>query len=255
MDGFKKVDPDRWEFANEWFLRGQKPLLKNIVRRKHPTRAHHHHLLLQGDDLDDQELLAEIERLREEQRCLEEELKGMNQRLEVTEKRPQQMMAFLCKVAEDPDILTRVIMERDHKTTRHCLYGGGGGGEKRPRLVLMSSTSTSSDVAQSNSEEEGGGSGGAGGGGGRAILSPNANFEVDAFPSYNSPSSSDTCQSHEQSNWASYGPFSLGSDLGSLDVGPISGNLHHMGMEHTPNYMPILENTPPYPHSFFGGEY
>lgn len=85
------MDPDRWEFANEWFLRGQVHLLKNIERKKQVNNGRGKYTVnSRGDDEDEEEMVMvmEIARLKQEQKALEEELVGMNKRLEATERRP-----------------------------------------------------------------------------------------------------------------------------------------------------------------------
>ncbi|KAL4029302.1 hypothetical protein IC575_012531 [Cucumis melo] len=122
--GFKKVDPDKWEFASQWFLRGQKHLLKNICRRRHSRNSY---FQTKCED-DDGEIAIEISKLKQEQRALELEVESMNKRIEATEKRPQQMMAFLSKIMDNPEILPRIILQ-NHRVRRQLP-------SKRRRLVM-----------------------------------------------------------------------------------------------------------------------
>jgi heat shock transcription factor len=141
--GFRKVHPDRWEFAHESFLRGQTHLLPRIVRRKKRGEQgansassgdaqaqaqyaaavgccigtgedHHHHE--EGEDPDHEKeapaLLEEVQRLRQEQTAIGEELAQMSRRLQATERRPDQLMSFLARLAEDPDGVTRSVVEQ-----------------------------------------------------------------------------------------------------------------------------------------------
>ncbi|KAJ1284402.1 hypothetical protein BS78_03G201200 [Paspalum vaginatum] len=140
--GFRKVHPDRWEFAHESFLLGQTHLLPRIVRRKkrgegwaaaasscsssggdaasaaaarciaagedHQEGSYQYHCQQQEEAL----LLEEVQRLRQEQAAIGEELAQMSRRLQATERRPDQLMSFLARLADDPDGVTRHLVEQ-----------------------------------------------------------------------------------------------------------------------------------------------
>ena len=117
----------------------------NIVRKKHSCSGRSSFLLQPKLEEDDEEILAEIERLRHEQKSLEEELQGMTKRLEATERRPQQMMAFLYKVVDDPELIPTMMMEKERRRQL---------GEKKRRLLIQSTSSSSGTAGTASVKSE-----------------------------------------------------------------------------------------------------
>ncbi|XP_020531407.1 heat stress transcription factor A-2c-like isoform X3 [Amborella trichopoda] len=126
--GFRKVDPDRWEFGNKFFLRGQKNLLKNIHRRKssqvhlHPGHAYSTQLGMFGPEgkierlrQDKNLLMLELIKLRQQQQATNVEIREMNSRLYAAEQRQQQMMSFLAKAIQSPLFLDQLTKEKERR--------------------------------------------------------------------------------------------------------------------------------------------
>ncbi|RRT48912.1 hypothetical protein B296_00045791, partial [Ensete ventricosum] len=134
--GFRKVDPDRWEFAHESFLRGQAHLLPSITRRRRKREGVLHESSSRGrggvGGEEERLLLRELEKLRQQQRTLEEEVKAMSKRLQATERSPRQLMSFLVKVAEDPKFLLQGGLVR---SKQQLLFA-----EKKRRLFTYPAT-------------------------------------------------------------------------------------------------------------------
>lgn len=108
--GFRKVDPDRWEFANGGFLGGQRHLLKTIKRRRNVSSSIQQsqeacvevgqfglECELERLKRDRKVLMAEILRLRQQQQDSREKAVAMEGRLLSTERKQQHMMNFLAK--------------------------------------------------------------------------------------------------------------------------------------------------------------
>ncbi|XP_039021801.1 heat shock factor protein HSF30-like [Hibiscus syriacus] len=124
--GFRKIDPDRWEFANEGFLGGQKHLLKTIKRRRNlvPSSPHQgggacFELGQFGIDeelerlkKDRSVLLAEIVRLRQQQQHSRYQVVAMEERLQNTERKQQQIIAFLAKALRNATFIQQFAQQR-----------------------------------------------------------------------------------------------------------------------------------------------
>ncbi|CAL0319078.1 unnamed protein product [Lupinus luteus] len=135
--GFRKVDPDRWEFANEGFLAGQRHLLKTIKRRRNVTQSQAQGMM-QGSDVcvelgeyglegelnrlkrDRTVLMTEIVKLRQQQQNSREQLIAMEARLQSTEKKQQHVMTFLAKAMSNQSFIQQLAL----RNAQNKLQGG-----------------------------------------------------------------------------------------------------------------------------------
>ncbi|MBA0615736.1 hypothetical protein Godav_015849 [Gossypium davidsonii] len=125
--GFRKIDTDKWEFANEAFQRGKRHLLKNIQRRKSPQSQQVGNYFGSSTEAGRSGVEGEIERLRKEKSMLMQEVvelqqeqqgtarhvEVVNQRLQSAEQRQKQMVSFLAKLFQNPAFLARLRKKKE----------------------------------------------------------------------------------------------------------------------------------------------
>ncbi|KAK8970385.1 Heat stress transcription factor A-4b [Platanthera guangdongensis] len=137
--GFRKIDPERWEFANDEFIRGQKHLLKNIHRRK---PIHSHSIPPPGSILpaqlsypERQELMEEIERLKLEknsliielekhaqhQLAMDQHMQDLEDRLHGMALRQRNLISFLDQAIQRPGFLSSLIQHSDLQAKKRRL--------------------------------------------------------------------------------------------------------------------------------------
>uniref|UniRef100_A0A0E0KIX5 HSF-type DNA-binding domain-containing protein n=1 Tax=Oryza punctata TaxID=4537 RepID=A0A0E0KIX5_ORYPU len=132
--GFRKVDPDRWEFANEGFLRGKKELLKTIKRRRPPPSSPSSSSSSSSSSQQQQPaavclevgqfgrdgevnrlqrdksvLIAEVVKLRQEQQTTRAQMQAMEERISAAELKQQQMTVFLARAMKNPGFLQMLV--------------------------------------------------------------------------------------------------------------------------------------------------
>lgn len=153
--GFRKIDPDQWEFANEEFIRGQRHLLKNIHRRK---PIHSHSIQNQGNstplsDAERYEYEKEIKRLKHEKNSLQLSLQmqerekqefelqkqALNQRFQTMEQRQMQLMSSLAEIMQKPAFASILVQQSDNNNNN-----------KKRRLLSSSNLSDESNVDENS---------------------------------------------------------------------------------------------------------
>ncbi|KAK9284983.1 hypothetical protein L1049_024165 [Liquidambar formosana] len=136
--GFRKIDPDQWEFANEEFIRGQRHLLKNIHRRK-PIHSHSSQSQGNSNPLTESEkqefeeeierlkhdnslLLLEVQRNNKEKKEFEFQIQSLGERVQSMEYQHRRMMAFLAQLVQKPEFASSLMQQsKIHNKKRRLL--------------------------------------------------------------------------------------------------------------------------------------
>ncbi|KAF9606205.1 hypothetical protein IFM89_023660 [Coptis chinensis] len=118
--GFRKVDPEKWEFANEEFIKDQKHLLKNIHRRK-PIHSHSHP---QGSEdseraaLDDEidklsrektSIQTNLWRVKQQKSKAKVQLEELEHKVQEMEQRQLGMMNYLARAVHNPTFVEHLV--------------------------------------------------------------------------------------------------------------------------------------------------
>ncbi|KAK4730811.1 hypothetical protein R3W88_023799 [Solanum pinnatisectum] len=165
--GFRKIDADRWEFANEGFLRGKRHLLKNIQRRKpHQAGSSSGSSAEAGKGtMDEIEklrnekslMMQEVVELQQQQCGTVQQMESVNEKLQAAEQRQKQMVSFLAKVLQNPTFLARVRQMKEQgeitgprtmrKFVKHQPHGPDGVGSSFMEGQIVKVKSEFQDLA------------------------------------------------------------------------------------------------------------
>ncbi|KAK4795257.1 hypothetical protein SAY86_013251 [Trapa natans] len=129
--GFRKIDPEKWEFANDDFIRGQPNLLRNIHRRK-PVHSHSvQNAQTKGtapvtnserqglkDNIEKlknekESILLEVQKHEEERIQLDFQICDLKDRFHTMEQRQRSMVSNLADVLQKPGLVLTFLFETD----------------------------------------------------------------------------------------------------------------------------------------------
>ncbi|KAL2930990.1 Heat stress transcription factor A-4a [Bienertia sinuspersici] len=135
--GFRKADPEQWEFANDDFIRGQFHLLKNIHRRK-PVHSHsmnNLHGQVNSNPLTDSErqkykddieqlkherelLLLESQKQKQEEQGFESEVQLLRERLQHMEQQQHSFVSYFARLLKKPELALMPQVESHDRKRR-----------------------------------------------------------------------------------------------------------------------------------------